>query len=94
MRMWTRAELRRLRFRRVIPPACRMTWNNHTVVFCLWCSQPVLQSVVAAILWRRKLHKQFPVFFMFLLAQIANFVIIFPAWRASKIPVTEAMKGG
>ena len=59
-----------------------MTWNNHTVVFCLWCSQPVLQSVVAAILWRRKLHKQFPVFFMFLLAQIANFVIIFPAWRA------------
>jgi len=37
--------------------------------------------VVAVILWRRKLHKQFPVFFLFLLVQVANFVVIFPLWR-------------
>jgi hypothetical protein len=36
---------------------------------------------VAVILWRRKLHKQFPVFFLFLLAQVANFAVIFPIWR-------------
>jgi len=41
----------------------------------------MLQSVVAVILWRRKLHKQFPVFFLFLLVQVANFVVIFPLWR-------------
>src|ERR1039458_6464834 len=57
-----------------------MTLNTHTVVLCLWCAQPILQSVVAVILWRRKLHKQFPVFFLFLLAQVANFAIIFPLW--------------
>ncbi len=39
----------------------------------LWCAQPILQSVVAAILWRRKLHKQFPVFFLFLVVQVAIF---------------------
>ena len=36
--------------------------------------------MVALVLWHRKLHKQFPVFFLFLLAQIANFAIMFPLW--------------
>jgi hypothetical protein len=57
-----------------------MTWHSHTVVLYLWCAQPILQSVVAVVLWRRKLHKQFPVFFLFLLAQVANFAVIFPLW--------------
>jgi heme exporter protein D len=57
-----------------------MTWHSHTIVLCLWCPQPVVQSVVAAIFWRRKLHKQFPGFFLFLLAQVANFAVIFPLW--------------
>jgi hypothetical protein len=58
-----------------------MNWHSHTVFLYLWCAQPILQSVVAVILWRRKLHKQFPVFFLFLLAQVANFAVIFPLWR-------------
>ena len=57
-----------------------MTLHSHTIVLSLWCAQPTLQSVVAVILWRRKLHKQFPVFFLFLLAQVANFAITFPLW--------------
>jgi hypothetical protein len=55
-----------------------MTLHSHSVVVFLWCAQPILQSVVAVILWRRKLHKQFPVFFLFLLAQVANFALLFP----------------
>ena len=55
-----------------------MTWHSHTVALYLWCAQPILQSVVAVILWHRKMHKQFPVFFLFLLVQVANFAIIFP----------------
>jgi hypothetical protein len=57
-----------------------MNWHSQTVVFCLWGVQPILQSVVAAIFWRRKLHRQFPAFFWFLLVQVANFAIIFPLW--------------
>jgi hypothetical protein len=59
-----------------------MNWHSQTVVFCLWGVQPILQSVVAAIFWRRKLHRQFPAFFWFLLAQIANFAVVFPLWLA------------
>ena len=57
-----------------------MTWHTHTIVLYLWCSQPILQSVVVVILWRRRLHKQFPMFFLFLLAQVANFAVLFPLW--------------
>jgi hypothetical protein len=58
-----------------------MNLHSHTIVLCLWCAQPILQSAVAVILWRRKLHKQFPVFFSFLLVQVANFAVIFPIFR-------------
>jgi hypothetical protein len=57
-----------------------MNLHSHSVVVFLWCAQPILYSAVAAVLWRRKLHKQFPVFFLFLLAQVANFAVMFPAW--------------
>lgn len=62
-------------------PDTLMTWHSHSVVLLLWCLQATLQSVLAVILWRRKLHKQFPVFFWFLVAQVANFTVIFPLWR-------------
>ncbi len=65
---------------RDLPAASPMTLHSHTIVLCLWCAQPTLQSVVAVILWRRKLRKQFPLFFLFLLAQVANFAILFPLW--------------
>ena len=58
-----------------------MTWHTQKVVLYLWYAQPILQSMAAAVLWRRKLHKQFPVFFVFLLVQVANFVIIYPLYR-------------
>jgi hypothetical protein len=57
-----------------------MNLHSHTAVLILWCAQPILQSALAVILWRRKLHKQFPVFFIFLLTQVANFAVIFPIW--------------
>src|SRR5277367_3725178 len=57
-----------------------MTLNSHNVVLDLWCAQPILQSAAALILWRRKLHKKFPMFFIFLVAQVANFAILVPLW--------------
>jgi hypothetical protein len=57
-----------------------MTWQNHTANLYLYCAQPVVTSVVAAIFWRRKLNKQFPSFFLYLVAQVAIFAIVFPLW--------------
>jgi len=45
--------------------------------FGLWWAHPILQSVVAVVLWRRALHKHFPVFFAYILAQIAIFGVTF-----------------
>src|SRR5271155_3331178 len=61
-------------------PLRPMSLSSHTIVLCLWCVQPILLSAAVLILWRRKLHKQFPVFFLFLLAQVANFAVLFPLW--------------
>jgi hypothetical protein len=44
----------------------------------LWCAQPLLQGVVAVVLWRRKLNKLFPAFFTYVLAQIGIFALTFP----------------
>jgi hypothetical protein len=49
--------------------------NSETI---LWCLHPILQSVVAIVLWRRGLHKKFPVFFTYLIAQNVYFVACFP----------------
>jgi hypothetical protein len=48
----------------------------------LWYAHPILQSVLAVVLWRRGLHKRFPVFFTYILSQIAIFAATFPVWRA------------
>ena len=49
-----------------------------TVSNVLWAAQPLLEGAVAYSLWRRKLHKEFPFFFVYLLAQIAMFCVLFP----------------
>jgi hypothetical protein len=47
----------------------------------LWVVQPILLAAVAVVMWRRQLHKQFPVFFAFVVAQIVIFAIEFPVYR-------------
>lgn len=55
-----------------------MTVDLNSVQTVLWCAHPALQAVLAAILFRRKLHRAFPVFFAYLVAEIAIFVVLFP----------------
>jgi hypothetical protein len=59
-----------------------MNWHSQIVYQCLWCAHPILQLAVAVALWQRKLHQRFPVFFTYILAQIAIFAVTFPVWRA------------
>ncbi len=46
----------------------------------LWIAHPVLQGMVAGALYWRKLHRSFPVFFAYILSQIAVFAIVFPLY--------------
>src|SRR5262245_18473820 len=52
--------------------------SYNQIAMYLWCAQPLLQAAVALVLWRRGLRNQFPIFFVYLLAQIAIFAITFP----------------
>ncbi len=47
-----------------------------------WIAHPILESVLIAIMLRRKLHRQFPVFFAYILSQIVNFAILFPIYKS------------
>jgi hypothetical protein len=47
----------------------------------LWIGHPVLESLVAVVMVRRKLHRTFPVFFAYLLAQITFFLVEFPTHK-------------
>jgi hypothetical protein len=59
----------------------KMSIHSHLTSLCLWCAQPALQAVVGAVMWRRKLHKQYPVFFSFLVAQVVIFAVTYPLYR-------------
>jgi len=57
-----------------------MSLESQAACTVLWCAQPLLQTAVAVALWRRKLLKFFPVFFSYLMVQVAIFVITFPLY--------------
>jgi hypothetical protein len=52
----------------------------------LWVSQPVLLAAVAAVMYRRRLYKEFPIFFAYALAQIAIFLVQFPVYKLVQFP--------
>src|SRR5215467_13970977 len=55
--------------------------SSPQIQLALWISQPVLQVVVAIVMYRRRLHKDFPAFFAFTIAQIVIFAVEFPLYR-------------
>jgi len=46
----------------------------------LWVAHPILQCAVAAFMYKRQLNRSFPVFFFYLLSQVAIFGLVFPLW--------------
>jgi len=51
------------------------------IQLALWVIQPALQAMVALVVFRRKLHKDFPTFLTFLIAQVAIFAVEYPLYR-------------
>jgi hypothetical protein len=48
--------------------------------YALWIGHPVLQSALAALMYRRKLHRKFPVFFAYAISQVLIFAVLFPIY--------------
>ena len=51
---------------------------NPKIQVALWIAHPLLQLSVAAVMFYRKLHKVFPVFFAYIISQILMFAVMFP----------------
>ena len=54
---------------------------NSEVQLALWIAQPVLQLCVGAVLYWRKLHRAFPIFFIYLCSQLVTFAVTFPFFK-------------
>ncbi len=55
--------------------------SSAQIQLALWVCQPALQAGVAGTMMYRKLQKYFPIFFAFVLFQIAVFAVQFPVYR-------------
>ena len=44
----------------------------------LWCITPILMSVIAVCMYRRRLNREFPYFFNYVIFQVFSFLIEFP----------------
>lgn len=55
--------------------------SSPQIQLALWVLQPVLQAILAVIMFRRRLHKDFPAFFAFTISQIIIFAVEFPVNR-------------
>ncbi len=51
-------------------------------VEALWIFHPLIEIPLAVIMYRRKLHRQFPIFFAYVLFNLASFAILFPLYRS------------
>src|SRR6202021_3156148 len=49
--------------------------------YVLWVAHPILQTAIAAAMFRYGRHRQFRYFFAYIVAQIATFAVVFPTYR-------------
>jgi hypothetical protein len=55
--------------------------SSPQIQLALWVLQPVLQAAVAVVVFRRKLHRDFPIFFTYTLVQIGLFAVQLPVYQ-------------
>jgi hypothetical protein len=54
------------------------------IQLALWIAHPVLELSLAGIMFWRRLHRTFPVFFGYIVFQVLNFLVLFPIYRSER----------
>jgi hypothetical protein len=54
-------------------------------VEALWSFHPVIEICLAVIMYRRKVHRQYPIFFAYILFQVMQFAILFPIYLSQGV---------
>jgi hypothetical protein len=52
--------------------------HMHLIGYIFWCAPPMVMIVIAAYMLRSRLHRDFPVFFNYIVFHIASFAVEFP----------------
>jgi hypothetical protein len=47
----------------------------------LWMAHPILELSLVGVMYWRKLHRTFPIFFAYIVFQVMNFIVLFPIYR-------------
>lgn len=50
----------------------------HTIDYIFWWATPVLMAAIGVAMYRRRLHREFPYFFNYVLFQVLSFAVEFP----------------
>ena len=58
-----------------------MTEKIKLLYYALWMAHPVLQTGIAAVMFRRGLHRKFKFFFAYVVTQVLAFAVIFPTYQ-------------
>ena len=56
-----------------------MSEKIRLLYYALWIAHPVLQAVIAGLMFWRRLHRKFPFFFGYILTQLRHLCRGFPA---------------
>lgn len=65
---------------RFVGLATRMSDQLKPFFYALWVMHPLFQVSIAALMFRRGLLRQFRFFFVYIVAQLFIFAVLFPAW--------------
>src|ERR1700678_1330570 len=57
-----------------------MSEKTRIIYYALWIAPPVLQTAVAMVMLQRGLHRKFKFFFVYIVAQVLIFSLIFPSY--------------
>lgn len=58
---------------------------NANIQLALWVVHPVLELSLAGMMFWRRLHRTFPIFFAYIVSQVLNFLILFPIYRSGNL---------
>ena len=57
-----------------------MSEKIRLLYYALWIAHPVLQTVIAVVMYRRGQYREFKFFFAYVVAQIISFAVVFPSY--------------
>jgi hypothetical protein len=61
-----------------------MSEKIRILFYALWIAQPVIQTAIAIVMFRRGQHREFKYFFAYIVALILTFTVIFPTYWYSQ----------